>query len=115
LLVPTSITQSLIQVEYYDIRNNTLEHINFISVNADLKIPSQSKDFDFSVFPNPSLDYINFQTNELGHDLMIYNISGQIIYQQNVNQHVSMIDLNGLSKGTYLAVYNNQVCKFIVH
>lgn len=115
LLTPTTITQNPIQVEYYDIRNNTLEHINFISVNSDLGVSVETKNQPIlSVYPNPATDSFNFVVSEIGNDVVIYNVVGEIIYQNKIQYFETTIQSNQFNAGIYFVVYNGQMVKLII-
>jgi hypothetical protein len=59
------------------------------------------------VFPNPTTDVINVDLSDLtdysGQKLRIMNLSGQIVYEENVNQSKVVIDVKSLlSSGIYV-------------
>ena len=59
------------------------------------------------VFPNPTTDVINVDLSGLndysGQKLRIMNLSGQIVYEENVNQSKVVIDVKSLlSSGIYV-------------
>jgi hypothetical protein len=62
---------------------------------------------NIDVFPNPTTDVINIDLSGLndysGQKLRIMNLSGQIVYEENVNQSKVVIDVKSLlSSGIYV-------------
>ena len=58
-----------------------------------------------SIYPNPSNGMINIDA-EGDNDLSVYNMTGQMIYNQAITG-ATTIDLTNLEKGTYLIVLTN--------
>jgi len=55
-----------------------------------------------TLFPNPCLDHLDIESEELIKNIIIYNVSGQIVKSiKNVNQHSLNINLMGLTSGSY--------------
>jgi len=65
------------------------------------RISKADKPFDFSMFPNPTRDYLYFKqtSNVAGTSIRIYNIEGQLIRHQNFTE---FIDVKELSSGFYI-------------
>jgi len=56
-----------------------------------------------TVYPNPSADMVHFDFNkEVNARLVIYNISGAQIFEQNVNGNNAEYNASALANGTYL-------------
>ena len=56
-----------------------------------------------TVYPNPSADMVHFDFNkEVSARLVIYNINGAQIFEQNVNDNHAEYNASALSNGTYL-------------
>jgi hypothetical protein len=65
------------------------------------QIPSLS----FEVFPNPNRGQFQLQVPDMphgGYDLTIFNTTGQVLYQQKVNQLLTDIDLSFAPRGIYM-------------
>jgi len=58
-------------------------------------------------FPNPVKDIINFSSDNVIHNITIYNILGQEVISKQVNSIDFSIDTSHLSNGTYLAKLNS--------
>ena len=75
---------------------------------------SQLNNNSIKIYPNPASKFIKIEYTEfdilLGYTVRISNISGQIIYNQNINKQLIQIDLTGFSeKGAYLVeILNNE-------
>ena len=65
-----------------------------------LNSSEESNSFDlFRIYPNPTGDYINIQTNEKISSVSIYNMSGQkIIYTE---KNIKKIDVQNITNGIY--------------
>jgi len=114
LLTPsgnTGITED-IAVEYYEARNNNLEHTNYIKLNSNVNVKEISG-IKFTVYPNPTNSTINFNTIEPGNSLSIYDVSGKLIHQQIINSYNTVIDLSRFENGFYILKYNNQTSKIV--
>lgn len=66
----------------------------------------------FSMFPNPSTDFINLQVSEpvASHTaLSVYNLTGQLVYSKSIaiGSRSETINISALSKGTYLVKLSN--------
>lgn len=72
-----------------------------------------------AVYPNPANDQITFETDNNGFNLTITDITGKVIYNQNVVSKKTTVNLNRFNAGVYFYTIanNNQVVttdKFIV-
>ena len=112
LLTPTAITDVDIQVEYYESRNNQLQHINYINLNADVQIAAQNKT-ELEIFPNPSIGVITVVSNAIGEQLIITDITGQIIYRTIINSDSQQIDFSNYANGIYILTCGNRSKKII--
>jgi hypothetical protein len=79
------------------------------STTTDVNDHSHPIDFGGKVecYPNPTTDIINVDLSDLnkysGQKLRIMNLSGQIVYEENVNQSKVVIDVKSLlSSGIYV-------------
>jgi FtsP/CotA-like multicopper oxidase with cupredoxin domain len=101
-----------ILVNYYEARNNNLEHTNVIQLNTDLDINKVLND-ELAIYPNPGTGIFNFKTLTINGNLQIYDITGQLIFSTIINQYTTSIDLTSFSKGIYLLKYNQQTIKIV--
>jgi len=54
-----------------------------------------------NVYPNPATDVLNIETDMDIESVTILNTTGQIVFQDQVNQNGTSIDLSNLQKGIY--------------
>ncbi|WP_445454766.1 T9SS type A sorting domain-containing protein [Flavobacterium sp. 25HG05S-40] len=69
-----------------------------------------SSDFEsnsFSFYPNPVKDIVNFSSENVIENIIIYNILGQEVLYKQVNSKDFTIDISNLSNGTYFTILNN--------
>jgi hypothetical protein len=85
------------------------EYTNIISVEFE-----QSNPTVFKVYPNPTTDFINIETNQSDKIVQIFNVNGQLVktFYQNVSNQ--RIDITNLPAGTYFIKMASQVKKIII-
>jgi hypothetical protein len=69
-----------------------------------------AQDFDVNVYPNPVKDDLQIRIMGQLHDgatIILTDITGKLVLQKSVIQHVEEIDLNGLSQGIYMLKYQD--------
>ncbi|MGV6860723.1 MAG: multicopper oxidase domain-containing protein [Putridiphycobacter sp.] len=112
LLTPTTDINSDIIVEYFEARNKSLRHTNYIKLNGDLGLNEQYISTN-TLFPNPAKNTITFSTLQTGDVLIIQDLSGRIIHQQNIENYNSTINISSFNSGIYLIRYKNETLKFV--
>ncbi len=115
LLTPTIYTDTDIQVEYYEMRNNNKEHTNYIKVNGDLSISEKDEEISFVIYPNPTNNFFNFETSFPNNHLKIFSLSGELIYEKFIPEKKSLISVENLKTGIYIVQYNESIQKLIVY
>ena len=93
--------------------NSESYNLQQIECNPDdefLSISSNETNINISVYPNPSINYINIDSNEEIWKLEIIQMSGEKI---NILPFSKKIDISFLSKGLYVLNFNNYYIKFI--
>ena len=69
----------------------------------DCKVTSLKENDFFEIYPNPSSDFIVFNTTTLNeYQISIYNNVGQLVLQEWLNEANNTISLGHLHKGIYL-------------
>jgi hypothetical protein len=85
---------------YFDwnpaIITNTTYNINS-STSAE-KIEKET----FKIFPNPTNDFVNIQSNEVIKSIVILELNGKMIESKVIENNAAMIDIHHLSSGTYI-------------
>ena len=93
--------------------NSESYNLQQIECNPDdefLSITSNETNDNISLYPNPSINYINIDSNEEIWKLEIIQMSGEKI---NILPFSKKIDISFLSKGLYVLNFNNNYIKFI--
>ncbi len=83
---------------YWFTFRDTLSPITNLSVN-------NIQNIEFQIFPNPATKMVSIKSNENITQIMIFNLSGQLIKSIKTNQNVLVLDLqsiNNLCNGTYI-------------
>jgi hypothetical protein len=69
---------------------------------------------DFTLFPNPFIDFIFIQTeSNLSNSIQIFNTDGILIYRSNEKSISNQIDLSSLSPGIYVLKTGNFTKKIV--
>ena len=93
--------------------NSESYNLQQIECNPDdefLSINSNETNNNIFVYPNPSINYINIDSDEEIWKLEIIQMSGEKI---NILPFSKRIDISFLSKGLYILNFNNYYIKFI--
>ena len=81
----------------------------FAQVNQTLEVPQLELSEKITVFPNPTMAMIYFQTEISLTDerISIFNLSGQLVSQKQITAE-NALDLSELSTGVYLIRFTNK-------
>lgn len=73
-----------------------------------LEVPQFEVSNTITVYPNPTSELINFESNEnlSNESISIYNVAGQIVLQKNIDNNT--VDLSRLVKGQYFIQFQNK-------
>jgi hypothetical protein len=79
-----------------------LDYIVFPPIDLGLSTNVNLEDFDFELFPNPSLGNFNLTYNDdKQHDIEIYDANGKLIRKMNNQVVKSLLDMNSYPAGNY--------------
>ena len=74
---------------------------NFLISGNNMSVVSQDHSF-LNIYPNPSVDGM-IQFNVRDHStFLVYDISGSLLFEDNVSKGLNKLDLSFLASGTYL-------------
>jgi hypothetical protein len=68
---------------------------------------SKEMNSNFHIYPNPTTGNIQLECNQIGI-ARIVSMTGQIVYQQNVNAGINLISIDQLSAGIYIIQLQNE-------
>jgi hypothetical protein len=60
-----------------------------------------TKDIDFTYYPNPAKDAVNIVSKTEITSIEVYNVAGQILYSSKSNALETKVDISAYSTGTY--------------
>ena len=108
-------SESMPEETYASTSNLNSENYNFQEIecnpeNEFLSINSNESYENITLYPNPSVNYINIDSNEEIWKLEIIKMNGEKI---NVFPFSKNIDISFLSKGIYILNFNNYFIKFV--
>ena len=79
-----------------------LDYIVFPPIDLGLSTNVIVNDFNFELFPNPSLGSFNLTFNDnKQHNIKVYDSKGRLIKELNNQSSMSVLDLNNYSSGSY--------------
>lgn len=62
----------------------------------------ESADFlDYSYYPNPTTGKVNITSKDAISEVAVYNVQGQLLYNQKLNELNTSVDISHFSTGTY--------------
>lgn len=108
---PTNIcnTNNLVSIQatagstYYVFVGSAIAYSNFAINLSGVLSSSEHTIIDFNYYPNPVVDQLHFNSKNTIDNIKLYNLLGQNVLNQNINNNSGSIDLRHLSKGMYLA------------
>jgi hypothetical protein len=69
------------------------------------------KELIFSLYPNPSSDFIYFQANQKIKQISLYDLQANKLLEQNASD-IKMLDISSLSPGVYLICFEFEGRKY---
>ncbi len=70
---------------------------------------------DYKIFPNPAQDFVNINCkNSNNNQVLIYNITGQIVYNNTFATSQFKINTSDFKEGIYFVKISNKIQKLIV-
>jgi len=112
VLIPDENINGEITVEYYEARNNNLEHTNLIKLNGEASI-IESEVGAFDVYPNPANDQLTFVTVNTGSQLQVFDLYGRFIESKLVTEISTMVDVSNYTNGIYILKYQDKTLKIV--
>ena len=78
-------------------------------------VSQNSKQTIFSIFPNPTTDFLNIKLNEATPTATVYilNSAGKKIYTQVIDNTLRTIDVSSLQEGVYVIQVGTTLEKFV--
>ncbi len=84
-----------------------------ITVNADMTVndewaiitsivEAEVEDFNMNLFPNPATTNITVRADVMIHEVKVYDITGRMVMQLDVNGHEQTLDVSTLRGGFYI-------------
>jgi WD40 repeat protein len=79
---------------------------------------SQNLEINLEVFPNPTKNFLNFNSNQLIKSYRVFDVLGkEVLFKNNLNTSYTSIDITSIPDGTYSIVFlgeNNQNSKTFI-
>jgi len=92
----------------------TNRHINFTVVNPSTTGVEDLSDVTFSVFPNPTSDFLNVSTSDNIESVKVFDMNGRLVLSNTYNTSNVKLDVMSLTNGYYTVLVNDvKPIKFI--
>jgi hypothetical protein len=78
---------------------------------TEINEQKKPNEFDFTIYPNPTSDYINIIGVEEGSLIKIIDSSGRIVFDEFYH---GTIDIHGFARGIYCIIIKDRVKKIII-
>jgi len=80
----------------------TVSRVEFKDKERNLVGIETNENFEGTIYPNPATNFVNFTFDQSVSQLIIYSITGEIIYQSSITDSYMNLDVSNWSKGVYL-------------
>ena len=95
-----------------------LDNVNINGQNIIIGLDDEIKEFNTSIYPNPTKELFNIRTDANELEVEISNLMGEIIVTTTIRNGLQKINLANQAKGIYLVKlrngYNTEQRKIIV-
>lgn len=76
---------------------------------------ADDESMELSVYPNPSIGNVTVTSVDVITSIKVMNSIGQTIYAiSNVNAFETIVELDGLEKGIYIIIVNDETVKKVI-
>lgn len=102
-------------IEVYN-GNNVLsfQYVHFTVVNPTTTGINDVSDITFSVFPNPTTDFLNISTSDNIESVKVFDMNGRLVISDTYNTSNVKLDVMNLTNGYYTVLVNDvKPIKFI--
>jgi hypothetical protein len=80
----------------------TITRVEFKDQSRNLAGIEESENFAGQIYPNPANGIVNLTFDQGVNEVIIYNVTGEIVYQNMVTESVLNIDVQAWTSGVYL-------------
>jgi len=60
-----------------------------------------NKNIEFTVYPNPFKDKLTIEMEELGYEVQLFSILGELILSKHLEENLTVLDVSNLPNGIY--------------
>ena len=90
------------------------KNIHFTVVNPSTTGVEDLSDVTFSVFPNPTSDFLNVSTSDNIESIKVFDMNGRLVLSDTYNTSNVKLDVMSLTNGYYTVLVNDvKPIKFI--
>jgi hypothetical protein len=90
-------------------------HLSSFSVSPAVGISENDMAQSFQVYPNPTTDFVNINSNENLDKIEVLNLHGQLVYSQDAGEQNTKLNLTDLQKGIYFIRSGKHTQRLIIH
>ena len=93
---------------------NYMQYVHFTVVNPSTTGVEDLSDVTFSVFPNPTSDFLNVSTSDNIESVKVFDMNGRLVLSNTYNTSNVKLDVMSLTNGYYTVLVNDvKPIKFI--
>lgn len=93
---------------------NYMQYVHFTVVNPSTTGVEDLSDVTFSVFPNPTSDFLNVSTSDNIESIKVFDMNGRLVLSDTYNTSSVKLDVMSLTNGFYTVLVNDvKPIKFI--
>lgn len=88
-------------VKFYSDQGLTASGWN-ATISCTGTLGTENADFlDYSYYPNPTTGKVTIKANDAITEVAVYNVQGQLLFSQKMNELTTNVDISQFAKGTY--------------
>ena len=89
-------------VSYDQTYTFNLEHSTALKAHFDFESVGENDEYAFAVYPNPGKDVLNIRTGLKDARVEVYDMSGRMVYGQEITENVTAINADAWPAGIYV-------------
>lgn len=114
--IPAYITTDIVNAQRIIGGTVDLGCYEFDSTTTETSSRSILSDDNILAYPNPVTDILNIKVkNHSATQIRMYDISGTMVFQKNIESNLLQIDVKRFARGVYFLSVNNAIQKVVLH
>ncbi|MCE2741822.1 MAG: T9SS type A sorting domain-containing protein [Sphingobacteriales bacterium] len=76
-------------------------HLDNVEFTYGNTLAEPNKNIEFTVYPNPFKDKLTIEMEELGYEVQLFSILGELILSKHLEENLTVLDVSNLPNGIY--------------